>query len=113
MPVLIFGIEKEAEFYCSASKLGLASDPKANEVINHLKDVYIEDGRIDMSIDEISDFIVILCENNVLDQISNSDDEQGVAWTIALLSKAYILASSVPCIYDDLFKRCFIKYYKY
>ena len=47
----------------------------------------------------------------MLSQIDSSEDENGVAWTIALLAKAYIAASSTPCSYDALFKKCFIKYY--
>ena len=88
MPVFIFGIEIEADIYCTSSKIGLASDPKAIDVINHLKEVYIEENRVNMSLDEISDFIVLLCNKNALHQITDREDEQGVAWTIALLAKA-------------------------
>ncbi len=91
--------------------MGLAADTQAESVINHLKQVFIEDGKTDLSMDEISSFIVSLCKQNVLNQIDNREDEQGVAWTIALLSKAYISASTKPCPYNDLFRKCFIKYY--
>ena len=112
MPVFIFGIEKEADIYCASSKIGLAADIKAIDVINQLKDVYIKDNRTNMSLDEISDFIALLCNNNVLYQITDREDEQGVAWTIALLAKAYIAVSRHLMSYDDLFKQSFIKYYK-
>ena len=111
MPVFIFGIEIEADIYCTSSKIGLASDPKAIDVINHLKEVYIEENRVNMSLDEISDFIVLLCNKNALHQITDREDEQGVAWTIALLAKAYIAVSRRVMSYDELFKRSFIKYY--
>ena len=85
-------------------------DPQANGVINHLKQVFQQDGKVDLPMNDISDFIVLLCQKNVLNQIDNVEDEEGVAWTIALLAKAYIAASSIPCSYDTLFKECFKKY---
>ena len=107
----MFEVEKEAEIYCSASYMGLAADPQATGIINHLKQVFIDDGKIDLPLNEISSFIVSLCKENVLNQIDNRDDEKGVAWTIALLAKAYIAASTTLCPYNNLFKECFIKYY--
>lgn len=112
MPTFYFGIEKEADIYCSSSKIGLSSDPQANNVIRQLKDVFLHDRKVNLPMDKISDFIVLLCDDNVLGQIDDHEDEKGVAWTIALLSKAYIAASTIPCSYDSLFKQCFIKYYK-
>ena len=107
-----FGIEKEAEIYLASSKLGLQIDPQANGVINHLRNAFLEEDKVDLPTDEISSFIVQLCRENVLGQIDNYEDEKGVAWTIALLSKAYIVACSVPCSFASLFMKCFIKYYK-
>lgn len=108
---IYFGIEIEADLYCTSSKIGLASDLKAINVIDYLEEVYIEEDRVNMSLDEISDFIVLLCNENALHQITDRDDEQGVAWTIALLAKAYIAVSRRVMSYDELFKRSFIKYY--
>lgn len=112
MPTFAFGIQKEAEIYCSSSKLPLVSDPQANAVISQLRQAYVEDGKINLPMNEITDFIVQLCKNNVLNQIDGREDEDGVAWTIALLVKAYILVSTNPFSYDTLFKECFIKYYE-
>ena len=111
MPSFVFGIKKEAELYCASSKIGLSMDPQAIGVINQLKYTFIEDGKVNLSFNEISDFIVLLCKNNVLHQIRNMEDEEGVAWTIALLSKAYISASISSISYDELFVACFVKYY--
>lgn len=86
-------------------------DPQAIGVINQLKYTFIEDGKVNLLFNEISDFIVLLCKNNVLHQIRNMEDEEGVAWTIALLSKAYISASISSISYDELFVACFVKYY--
>lgn len=112
MPTFLFGIEKEAEIYCVSSKMGLAADPQTNRVVNQLTKTFIQDGKANLPMNEITDFIVYLCNENVLNQIDNRDDEQGVAWTIALLAKGYIAASSLPCSFDSLFKACFIKYYR-
>lgn len=112
MPSFELGIDAEATIYCKSSHLGLRIDPQANQVINHLKHVFQQEGKVDLPMNDISDFIVFLCQQNVLNQIDNIEDEKGVAWTIALLSKAYIAASSIQCSYDTLFKECFKKYYK-
>lgn len=112
MPTFEFGIDAEATIYCTSSHMGLSMDPQANGVINHLKQVFLQEGKINLPMNEISDFIVYLCRENVLKQIDNIEDEKGVAWTIALLAKAYIAASSNPCSYDTLFKESFKKYYK-
>lgn len=106
------GIEKEAEIFLSSSKAGLQVDPQAIVVINQLRNVFKEDGKVDLPINEISSFIVQLCKDNVLGQIDNYADKNGVAWTIALLSKAYIYACVAPCSYDSLFIKSFIEYYK-
>lgn len=111
MPAFLFGIETEADIYCFSSKIALESDARANDFINRLIFNFIEEDKINLPMDEISDFIVRLCNGNVLNQIDNREDEQGVAWTIALLAKAYIAACSIPYSYDTLFKQCFIQYY--
>lgn len=112
MPIFEFGLDAEATIYCTSSYMGLSLDPQANGVINHLKEVFLQDGKVNLPMNEISDFIVTLCRENVLNQIDNIEDEKGVAWSIALLAKAYIAASSNPYSYDTLFKECFKKYYK-
>lgn len=60
------GIEKEAEIFLSSSKAGLQVDPQAIVVINQLRNVFKEDGKVDLPINEISSFIVQLCKDNVL-----------------------------------------------
>lgn len=112
MPRFQFGIDAEAAIYCTSSYMGLHIDPQADEVINHLKQVFKQWGKADLPMKDISDFIVLLCQQNFLNQIDTVEDENGVAWTIALLSKAYIAASIIPCSYDTLFIECFKKYYK-
>ena len=43
-----FGIEKEAEIYLASSKLGLQIDPQANGVINHLRNAFLEEDKVDL-----------------------------------------------------------------
>ena len=112
MPRFEYGIDAEATIYCTSSYRGLSMDPQANGVINHLKQVVQQDGKVDLPMNDISDFIVLFCQKNVLIQNDNVKDEKGVAWRFELLAKAFIVASSIPCSYDTLFKECFKKYYK-
>lgn len=112
MPIFYFGLEKEADIYCASSKIGLSNDSQSKGIIELLRGAFISERKTDLPMDKISDFIVQLCNDNVLGQIDDREDENGVAWTIALLAKGYIAACTIPCSYDNLFKQCFIKYYK-
>ena len=84
-----FGLEKEADIYCRASKVGLSTFSKQ----------------------EMFDAIAHWTRNTV--EELNDDSEDNVAWWIALYCSSVIKATMPDCSfdYDEIFKYAFIDYY--
>lgn len=106
-----FGIEKEAEIYCRASKVGLSTDANAPKVIKEMADNLAANGIKEFPKQEIFGAIAHWTRRAVEDL--NDDSEDNVAWWIALYCSSVIKATMPDCSfdYDDIYKYAFKDYY--
>lgn len=106
-----FGLEKEAEIYCRASKVGLSTDTNAPRVIKEMADNLIANDIKMFPKQEIFNVIAHWTRRAVEDL--NDDSEDNVAWWIALYCSSVINAKRPDCsfYYDEIFKYAFKDYY--
>lgn len=106
-----FGLEKEADIYCRASKVGLSTDSNAPKIISEMADNLTKNEIRTFSKQEMFDAIAHWTRNTV--EELNDDSEDNVAWWIALYCSSVIKATMPDCSfdYDEIFKYAFIDYY--
>lgn len=106
-----FGLEKEADIYCRASKFGLSTDPNASRVINEIAGNLKNNEIQTFSKQEMFDAVAIWTRTAV--ENTNDYSEDNVAWWIALYCSSVIKAIAPDCSfdYDEIFKYAFIDYY--
>lgn len=106
-----FGLKKEAEIYCRASKLGLSTDPNAPKIISEMADNLTNSEIMSFSKEEVLDAIAIWTRDVV--KKTNDETEDNVAWWIALYCCSVIKAMTTnnTFTYDEIFKYAFINYY--
>ena len=106
-----FGLEKEADIYCRASKVGLLTDPNASKVIGEMTDNLKNNDFLSFSKQEMFDAVAIWTRNAV--EELNDDSEDNVAWWMALYCSSVIKATMPNCSfdYDEIFKYAFKDYY--
>ncbi len=109
-----FGIEKEAEIYCTSTKVALKSqerniEPQIAGMANNL----IVKGVVNFPYSTILQFMVTWTEQAVRANGWNIQDEDGVSWWIGLYAQSYIRAmNNNEHSFDEIFKAVFIKYFK-
>lgn len=109
----LLGIEKEAEIYCSSSKIGLSSQEQfVEEASSAFASEMKDNDVVHMSFDEVVDYIVgkarEACDMNGW----SMTDEDGIAWFVGLYTKAYLKALGIMARpYDIVFKACFKKHF--
>ncbi len=108
-----FGIDKEAEIYCTSSKIGLSHQAAFVEEAStaFAKDM-LDAGIAHMSFDGVVSYIVdqarMACKMNSWAMT----DEEGIAWFIGLFTKGYIKAVGIMARpYETVFKACFKKHF--
>ena len=110
----LFGIEKEAEIYCTSSIVSMKQQwEKIEPNINQSSLKMVEDGLEFWDYDEVVEFICFWTKRSVIDSGWDVCDEAGVAWFMGMLCESYVrsLRNSV-CPYEKIFKSCFISYFK-
>lgn len=104
-----FGIENEAEIYCTSSKIGLNSQAQFVEEASSAFATEMRDNDIaHMSFEQVVSYIVNksreACDMNGWPMT----DEDGISWFIGLYTKAYIKALGIMARpYEIVFKACF------
>ena len=104
-----FGLDKEAQIYCSSSKIALQSDPKASYITNGMAAEPQFKQLVSMPFDVQVNMITRWTRESVEQQ--NDLSENSVAWMIALFSKSYEIAGGSRS-FDDIFTSVFKNYYR-
>lgn len=107
-----FGIEKEAEIYCTSTKVALAREakeiePQIVEMANNL----VAMGTINLPYSTILQFMVTWTEQAVKTVGWDIHNEDSVSWWIGLFTESYIRATDAHS-FDEIFKTVFISYFK-
>jgi len=113
MPYFQFGLEREAQIYYLSALNALSADPQAPEVTDKFAESMKEMVLQIMPIETIVAQFVKWTRDNIRAEGSNDEDENGVAWYLALYVRAYEKACAPARIsFEDIYKKCFIKYYQ-
>ena len=109
-----FGIEREAEIYCTSAKVALRSQEKSIEPqIADMANNLIVKGVLNFSYSTILQFMVTWTEQAVRANGWNIQDEDGVSWWIGLYAQSYILAMNKnEHSFEEIFKTVFVKYFE-
>ena len=110
----LFGIEKEAEIYCTSATIAMNQQSSViNPVINEVSQNMIEMGLESYDYAEVVKLICSWAESHVRDSGWDLCDEDGVSWFLGLICTAYVrsLRKSV-CPFEKIFKSCFIAYFE-
>lgn len=107
-----FGLEKEAEIYCTSSKFGLSTEPNATLAISEWAEYFNRAEICRASMQEILDSVATVTRNAV--EHMEDDSEDNVAWIMALVVSGIIKAKKPDCplSYDEIFKYGFTDYYE-
>lgn len=108
-----FGLDKEAEIYCTSSKIGLSSQASFVEEASTAFAKEMRDANIaHMSFDGVVNYIVEKAREACRMNGWAMTDEQGIAWFIGLFTKGYIKAVGIMAKpYETVFKVCFKKHF--
>lgn len=112
MPFFQFGLENEAQIYYLSALNALRADPEAPRVTRNMaanmRDINLQD----KPLSEVASFIVKWTRESIRSQGSNDEDENGVAWMLALYVKSYEIACEPKGIsFKEVYTTCFKKYY--
>lgn len=109
-----FGIEKEAEIYCTSAKVALKSQEKSiGPQIADMANNLIVNGVVDFPYSTILQFMVTWTEQAVRANGWNIQDEDGVSWWIGLYAQSYIQTmNNNEHSFDEIFKAVFVKYFE-
>lgn len=112
--IFLFGIEKEAEIYCLATKVALVKQAKEIELeIVEMSNNLVAMGTINLPYSTILQFMVMWTEQAVKTVGWDINDEDSVSWWIGLFAKSYIHAKNDDThSFDEIFKSVFITYFK-
>lgn len=107
-----FGLKREAEIYCTSSKVGLSTEPNAPLAINRWADYFTQADICEASMQEVLDSVATVTRNAV--EHMKDDSEDNVAWIMALVVSGIIKAKKPDCplSYDEIFKYGFTDYYE-
>lgn len=112
MPFFQFGLEKEAEIYYLSALNALRADPQAPAVTRDMAANMRSINLQDRPLSEVCSFIVRWTRESIRSQGSNDEDENGVAWMLALYVKSYEIACEPRGIsFKETYTACFKKYY--
>ena len=112
MPYFPFGLEKEAEIYYMSALHALSVDPQVPEVTQGMAEHMKSSGFQYKSTTEVISDIVRWTKEYIRAQGTTDEDENSVAWSIALLVKSYELLCSPKVIsFKEVYKSCFKRYY--
>ena len=101
-----FGLDKEAEIYYLSSLNALRADPQVTPVTDNMAAEMKAMGLPDQDLSLVVDLIVQWTRQNIEGEHSNDDDENGVAWYMALIVKSYEKACAPrPVSYKDVYIR--------
>ncbi|MBP3482808.1 MAG: hypothetical protein J6K28_05390 [Alistipes sp.] len=109
-----FGIEKEAEIYCTSTKVALAKQAKEIESqIAEMASNLAAMGTINLPYSTILQLMVTWTEQAVKTVGWDINNEDGVSWWIGLFAKSYIQAKNDDTLsFDKIFKTVFTSYFK-
>ena len=109
-----FGIEREAEIYCTSAKVALRSQEKSIEPqIADMANNLIVKGVLNLSYSTILQLMVTWTEQAVRANGWNIQDEDGVSWWIGLYAQSYIRAmNNNEHSFEEIFKTVFVKYFE-
>lgn len=109
-----FGIDKEAEIYCTSTKIALSQqaqeiEPQIAAMANNL----ISMGTIQLPHTTLLQLMTTWTEQAVQTNGWDIRDEDGVSWWIGLYTKSYLRAlNDTTYSFDEIFKTIFVKYFK-
>lgn len=109
-----FGLEREAEIYCTSTKVALKSQGKSIELqIADMANNLITMGAINLPYPTILQFMVTWTEQAIRANGWSIQDEDGASWWIGLYAQSYIQAiNNNEHSFDEIFKTVFIKYFE-
>ena len=110
----IWGINKEADIYCTSVKLSMKSQGvELDNTLNLIAEQMLNEGWEDAPRATIITTILRFVEDHVIESGWSLTDEDGVAWFIGLYCKSFVRSlRHRQESFDDLFKECFIAYFR-
>lgn len=112
--IFTFGIEKEAEIYCTSTKIALSQ--QTAEVESQISEIAAEleySSTINMPYETLVNEMVSWTEVAVQSSGWNLRDEDGVSWWIGIFAKSYIRAKNKSThSFDEIFRDVFVRYFK-
>lgn len=110
----IWGIDKEADIYCTSAKIAMNSQADTiDETINEFSKELNQLGWEELTYTQLISTIVHVTEEKVIESEWSITDEDGVAWILGILCRAYLKSLRTKTeSFDKIFKDCFKLYFQ-